>query len=623
MNNIETLQETITSDLGILKNILKKYSSYSITGWCISYHLVRANTNEQEKLHSPAKQLSFLLGLMLSTIEPDTTEELDESKWYEILEILNRLFNHYWLLYLPEEAEKKEKLSDKWFEIREVSMIAFFNYFNSGLLASVEQVKDRIQRYLVPFDNIIDMQLGISLSTCLIICDFIMKRLHENMERLISLQDKEKALREELIKKHMGTEWSIEEMRKEAIAGPYMGIADEYYKEIMNIGKVDINELKEVFGDAGCVFSNTFTIERGRGSEIRYPTDESIFDVKPIIICNDNNALCPITNSLYLALNTLGEKILLGSDVKKKYLRARDKLLEEEALSIFTKLVSDKASIFSSVYETVDNHFEHDIIIDDEILTLIIEAKASPPIIPFRDPEKAFLRIKDAFKSDTGIQKAFEQANRIIRKLKKNENIDLFNKDGKCVYTLKNQTDKLQIGICVTRDNFGSLATDLSLLLEKEKYDKYPWAVNILDLKNIYDGWTYLKLDEIKFRHFLEQRILLHGKVKSNDELEYAGFFIMHDDFSSILTSSVDMVQLDPHYSDIFDDIYKAQYHDGPPIKVKTKKEPVVTDLKRSIVEGKPVFIKNNGNIYTKKNIGRNEPCPCGSGKKYKRCCGR
>ncbi|MBI5148341.1 SEC-C domain-containing protein, partial [Candidatus Pacearchaeota archaeon] len=24
-----------------------------------------------------------------------------------------------------------------------------------------------------------------------------------------------------------------------------------------------------------------------------------------------------------------------------------------------------------------------------------------------------------------------------------------------------------------------------------------------------------------------------------------------------------------------------------------------------------------------KERIGRNAPCPCGSGKKYKRCCGR
>lgn len=25
---------------------------------------------------------------------------------------------------------------------------------------------------------------------------------------------------------------------------------------------------------------------------------------------------------------------------------------------------------------------------------------------------------------------------------------------------------------------------------------------------------------------------------------------------------------------------------------------------------------------YESKKVGRNEPCPCGSGKKYKRCCG-
>ena len=25
----------------------------------------------------------------------------------------------------------------------------------------------------------------------------------------------------------------------------------------------------------------------------------------------------------------------------------------------------------------------------------------------------------------------------------------------------------------------------------------------------------------------------------------------------------------------------------------------------------------------TEENIGRNEPCPCGSGKKYKKCCGK
>lgn len=32
---------------------------------------------------------------------------------------------------------------------------------------------------------------------------------------------------------------------------------------------------------------------------------------------------------------------------------------------------------------------------------------------------------------------------------------------------------------------------------------------------------------------------------------------------------------------------------------------------------------KRSGTIIKEKKIGRNDPCPCGSGKKYKFCCGR
>jgi preprotein translocase subunit SecA len=40
-----------------------------------------------------------------------------------------------------------------------------------------------------------------------------------------------------------------------------------------------------------------------------------------------------------------------------------------------------------------------------------------------------------------------------------------------------------------------------------------------------------------------------------------------------------------------------------------------------------PVIFFNRGEDETPaqsgRKIGRNDPCPCGSGKKYKRCCGR
>ncbi len=32
---------------------------------------------------------------------------------------------------------------------------------------------------------------------------------------------------------------------------------------------------------------------------------------------------------------------------------------------------------------------------------------------------------------------------------------------------------------------------------------------------------------------------------------------------------------------------------------------------------------KKSGTIHREKKIGRNDPCPCGSGKKYKFCCGK
>ena len=32
---------------------------------------------------------------------------------------------------------------------------------------------------------------------------------------------------------------------------------------------------------------------------------------------------------------------------------------------------------------------------------------------------------------------------------------------------------------------------------------------------------------------------------------------------------------------------------------------------------------KLSGTVVKGKKIGRNDPCPCGSGKKYKQCCGK
>jgi len=173
-------------------------------------------------------------------------------------------------------------------------------------------------------------------------------------------------------------------------------------------------------------------------------------------------------------------------------------------------------------------------------LCLPIEAKAAPPTEPFRDPDKAFVRLRDAFRADKGIQKALVQANRIVRKLKAGDLVPLYDARSRDVGRLLPDPSKLPIAVCVTRDDFGSLATNLALLLEKDTADSYPWAVNIIDLSNLAEAGSYFNWGPAEFRKYLEQRIMLHGKVFSDDDLDYAGYFMMHDGFDSATNTQAD-----------------------------------------------------------------------------------
>jgi len=177
-----------------------------------------------------------------------------------------------------------------------------------------------------------------------------------------------------------------------------------------------------------------------------------------------------------------------------------------------------------------------------------------------------------------------------------------------------------QGAICVTRDNLGPLATNLTLLLQKESNDCYPWVTNIIDLGNLAEAWSFFRWGSKEFHSYLEQRITLYGRVFSDDELDFAGFFIRHGGFKTAVKQEADLLQLDPSYSSIFDEIYIHLHQGGPPPAI-TQTDPVVMDLKQSLSQGVPVFAEPNHK--ERRKIGRNAPCPCGSDKKYKRCCGK
>jgi hypothetical protein len=78
-------------------------------------------------------------------------------------------------------------------------MPAFLHYFNQGLLASTDQVDQRTQRYLSPFDAQLLAELGLSASRTVEICRWITAKLQSSIDALTEAAGRERRARLELL----------------------------------------------------------------------------------------------------------------------------------------------------------------------------------------------------------------------------------------------------------------------------------------------------------------------------------------------------------------------------------------------------------------------------------------
>ena len=607
-----------------LRDLTRLLSTESIVSSCATESIFRNFTDEKSpKLTSPYKQRAFLIGLMLTTPELKEPTAIDRAQWEKIKDLLNDIYNSYALMFWPKKDEI-DNLPEEWHKVREVAMPAFLNYFNTGLLASVEQVSKRVRLCLTPFDDKLKETIGISASDALKVADYISNYLQYSVDELLKTAKTEKDARHTLLDKARKEGWDLSRLQIEARKEDCLPYFEKMMSGIQGLFKITLTSLKEKVGeDVAVAYWNLFVAKRGVVEEFTYLTERNIAEEKPFVVLDDETAVCSVTNSLYNSLLLVGEQKLINSSVRESFLKKRDKALERQTEKTLRQLFGDSADYYSSVYETPTLQHEHDLIIRHNRLLFVIEAKASPPVEPFRDPDKAFQRIKRAFQSDRGIQKGYDQANRIRQQLLDNKIVELYDNDRNCVATIKlNDIDDIYC-ICVTRDNFGALAVDLTLLLNKDTGSSYPWVVNIFDLENLLDAWQYFGWEVKRLCEYLDNRVKLHGKTLTADELEIAGFFIQHGSLHYLVDAKADRLVLTPDYSNVFDRIYETK-SGGEKVVYKATK-PFMGDMREMLREmmmedqqsqqTEPTYDKN-------RKIGRNAPCICGSGKKYKRCCG-
>jgi hypothetical protein len=290
-----------------------------------------------------------------------------------------------------------------------------------------------------------------------------------------------------------------------------------------------------------------------------YPTEANEADERSLYVIEGDRAMCPLANQLFVAVLLRFERYLASSKHGDRFFKKRDVTLEREVEASIRSLLGPTAELYPGVFETADQHLEHDLVARLGLTTVVVEAKARPPVEPFRDPEKAFVRIKRAFNSDRGIQSAFEQARRLWRRWSAGEQVELYDDRGNVVVAFDRTTVNEVLLICATRDSFGILATDLSLLLEKDAQEPYPWCVNAIDLDTAAGAWKYFGWDGDRFLTFLRDRAAVQGRLQCGDELEAVGFFIRHGGLHHVRQAEGDFVWLTPNYSAIFDDIWKAR----------------------------------------------------------------
>lgn len=183
------------------------------------------------------------------------------------------------------------------------------------------------------------------------------------------------------------------------------------------------------------------------------------------------------------------------------------------------------------------------------------------------------------------VKKAYEQAERSEQAL--------LNKENKC-FVKKSQIDVSSIDNCiklsVTLDFFPAVDN-----IAKREMGTEPQllALSIFDL----DMLTSYITDVSKLVEYFKYRSTHRGFLQTDNEACYLGFYLNNGfkDYDDTYAAVV----IDPSAGLIMDQLMYKDLMDKylPEFKV-------------------PEYIQKN-------KIGRNDPCPCGSGKKYKKCCGK
>lgn len=541
-------------------------------------------------LISPQKQYTYLAGLLMSTEDKSGGIIIENIRKYDDLE---NDVQEITLEYIKNFMDIDVTLNGVDDAKRNlVSMEAFTSYFDTGILRYPEQTIDLIKTLYGSFDVELQELTGLTIEDYILFYELVFNSFSESMDASKNAMDEIKRFLESLNPYAEDTEQEYQRLLK---FGKGQTGAN-FKKSIESLNTIKASAIVDTFGEEkGNKLISIFTLYR-KERDFKFYNGQNPFAEHPLCWIDKDETLFIVhpqfvLNAIYNYITEILEKPQnIFSD---KYKKIKSEIVEQEFLKYLKVIFGNKAKYHTSVCEERGTK-EHDILIEFNNYIFLIEVKASKVREPFFNPEKAYKRVRDHFNSDAGIGGAYKQAITLKRFIEDKDKVILYeNKTSK--FIVENIREKIVLPIVLTLNQFGSLAVNTTMILEKEEQEPYPWVCNLHDFENIIEILQYLKKTPQDFVDYIIWRIQNHEKVLSSDELDVIeGYF------------------LDPQIMKNKKDSFKFFQHNGPSLIDKIYFE------KQGIQYNHPA-IKDNSRKHQK--IGRNDRCPCGSGKKFKRCC--
>ena len=365
-----------------------------------------------------------------------------------------------------------------------------------------------------------------------------------------------------------------------------------------------------------------------------------------------------LADHIYRAL----EKAILNAEpsYKDKWQIKQGEIGEEYTFELFAKLLPG-AEIYRNVkYKWHPNRnkskkgtCEADgiIIFDDNLFIVEVKSGAFSPHSPITDSEGFPKSMKNL------LEKPYTQGQRLYEYLKEHENgAPLSDRDGDHLIDIR-LSDYRRITICcVTLEqlaDFGGQLNELKKIGIDIDIEEHPvWAISIDDLRVYAD----LIQSPSVFCHYLEKRNDTLTKLRNfkiTSELDHYGAYLQYNNYVEYFYADQELDLIQPNAFrgaiDIYYNELLIEKQPSPPSKNTTpiikqiieiadsQQMPgrcrLVSDLLNLTAKEQDEFSnfiaddlirkrQNNPQIQTKGKTGRNEPCPCGSGKKYKKCHG-